>query len=78
MIDRFWRRFVAAVAMVACCGASIAIALGVVVVSSTVLIGGIAAVAGLGCVVAMSALGHGRARATHASKPDTDASSVSA
>lgn len=51
-------------------------ALGVVAVSSTLLVGGIAVAAGLGCVVAMVALGHGRSHDTRSSNAETDASSA--
>jgi predicted anti-sigma-YlaC factor YlaD len=49
---------VAAVAMVTCCGLSMAIALGIVVISSTLLVGAIAATVAAGCVLFMLALGH--------------------
>lgn len=58
MLDTMKGKFAAALAMVACCGLSMAIALGLVAFSSTLLIGGVAVAVAVGCVVFMMAFGH--------------------
>lgn len=58
MLDTMKGKFAAALAMVACCGLSMAIALGLVAFSSTLLIGGVAVSVAVGCVVFMMAFGH--------------------
>lgn len=58
ILDTVKGKVAAALAMVACCGLSMAVALGVVAFSSTLLIGGVAVAVALGCVVFMVALGH--------------------
>lgn len=58
MLDTVKGKFAAALAMVACCGLSMAIALGLVAFSSTLLIGGVAIAVAVGCVVFMMAFGH--------------------
>ncbi len=55
-------RIAAAVAMVTCCGSSMAIALGIVAFSSTLVVWGLAVAVGVGCVVFTTTLRHRRHR----------------
>lgn len=58
MLDTAKGKLAAALAMVACCGLSMAIALGLVAFSSTLVIGGTAIAVAIGCVIFMVAFGH--------------------
>ncbi len=70
MLDSAKGKFAAALAMVACCGLSMAIALGLIAFSSTLLISGLAVAVAIGCVVFMMAFGHQHHRNDHAAEPD--------
>ena len=75
LLDTVKGKIAAALAMVACCGLSMAIALGLVAFSSTLVIGGIAVAVATGCVVFMVAFGHGhRNHRNHTELPAGDAS----
>ena len=71
MLDTAKGRLAAALAMVACCGLSMAIALGIVAFSSTLLIGGTAIAVAIGCVVFMMAFGHRHHHQTNDTGPQT-------
>lgn len=58
MLDSARGKIVAAVGMMTCCGVSMAIALGLVAFSSTLVISGLAIAVAIGCVVFMLAFGH--------------------
>lgn len=71
MLDTAKGKITAALAMMACCGLSMAIALGVVAFSSTLLIGGVAVAVAIGCVVFMLAFGHRHPQGTKDTGPPT-------
>lgn len=71
MSDTAKGRVAAALAMGACCGLSMAIALGIVAFSSTLLVGGIAVAVVIGCVVFMVAVGHRHQHDTKDTEPPT-------
>jgi len=52
------RRFVAAVGMIGCCGLSMAVAVGVVAVTSSLALVGAAVAVAVACVVLMTLMGH--------------------
>lgn len=56
MIDSVRGKIVAAFAMMACCGLAMAVALGVIAFSSTLVVSGFAVA--IGCIVFMLAFGH--------------------
>lgn len=58
MLDTAKGKIAAIAAMAACCGLSMAVALGLVAFGSTWIIGGIAVAVAAGCVVFMLAIGH--------------------
>ncbi len=58
MINSVRGKIVAAIGMMACCGLAMAIALGVIAFSSTLVISGFAVAIAIGCVVFMLAFGH--------------------
>ena len=58
MINSAGGKIVAAFGMMACCGLAMAIALGVIAFSSTLVISGFAVAVAIGCVVFMLAFGH--------------------
>lgn len=60
MLDSVKGKVFAALGMVACCGLSMAVALGLIVFSSTWVISGVVVAVAAGCVVFMILFGHGR------------------
>ncbi len=60
MLDSARGKIAAALAMVTCCGLSMAIALGLIAFSSTLVISGLAVAIAIGCVAFMVVLGHHR------------------
>lgn len=60
MLDSARGKIVAALGMVACCGLSMAIAIGLIAFSSTLVISGLAVAVALGCIAFMLAFGHHR------------------
>ena len=71
MLDTAKGKLAAALAMVACCGLSMTIALGLVAFSSTLLIGGAAVAIAIGCVIFMAAFGHRHHHQTNDTEPQT-------
>lgn len=66
MLDSVRGKIGAAVAMMACCGLSMAIALGLIAFSSTLVIAGLAVAIAIGCVVFMLTFGHRHHHRAHA------------
>lgn len=60
MLDSARGKIVAAIGMVACCGLSMAIAIGLIAFSSTLVISGLAVAIALGCIAFMLVFGHHR------------------
>ncbi len=59
MLESAKGKIVAAVGMVACCGLSMAVALGLIAFTSTWVISGVAVAVLVGCVAFMVVIGHG-------------------
>lgn len=60
MLDSARGKIVAAIGMVACCGLSMAIAIGLIAFSSTLVISGLAVAIAFGCIAFMLVFGHHR------------------
>ncbi len=58
MIDSVKGKVAAALAMVACCGLSMAVALGLIAISSTLLFSGVGVAVAIGCIFFMFVVGH--------------------
>lgn len=71
MLDTAKGKLAAALAMVACCGLSMAIALGLVAFSSMLVIGGTAIAVAIGCVIFMVAFGHRHHHRVNDTEPQT-------
>jgi uncharacterized membrane protein YdfJ with MMPL/SSD domain len=79
MLDSARGKMVAALAMMACCGLSMAIAIGVIAFSSTMVISGLAVAVAVGCIAFMMAFGHQHRHhdSEHAAQRDGETDSVS-
>ncbi len=58
MLDSARGKIVAAIGMMACCGLSMAIAIGLIAFTSTLVISGLAVAIAIGCVAFMLVFGH--------------------